>query len=80
VWMNTEFEVLTLVARAFKRVLKLSIERHEVLAAVVSKSCVDVTPCRLIVMDVSEERAASKFGVCQSKTKNMGQDSVLNRQ
>ena len=40
----------------------------------------DVMPCRLIVMDVSEERAASKFGICQSKATNMGQDTVPNRQ
>jgi len=72
--------VLTLVAPAFKILLKLSIERYEVLTAVVSKSCVDVMPCRLIVMDVSEELAAFKFGVCQSKAMNMGHDSVLNRQ
>jgi hypothetical protein len=41
---------------------------------------VDVMPCRLTVMDVSEERAASKFGVCHSKAMSMGQDTVLNRQ
>lgn len=57
---NVEFEV----AREFKRLLKLGIERHDVLMAVVKKSCVDVMPCRPIVMDVLEERAASKFGVC----------------
>jgi hypothetical protein len=90
---NAKFEVLTfvvhvlitrinttLVARAFKRLLKLSIERCEVLTAVVRKSCLDVMPCRLIVMEVSDERAASKFGVFQCKAMNMGQHTVLIRQ
>lgn len=44
--------------------LKLGIERYDVLTTVVNKSCVDVMPCRPIVVDVSEERVASNFGVC----------------
>jgi Trk K+ transport system NAD-binding subunit len=62
VWTTDDIKVLTLVARAFKRLLKLIIERYEVLTAVVRNSCVNIMPCRLILMDVSEERTASKFG------------------